>query len=67
MAADILLRQKPSQESFESLFQIMASQDTKELNTLLLGRIRDLASSDNHIQQVKRIARYYDELFVVIQ
>ncbi|XP_071534399.1 microsomal triglyceride transfer protein large subunit isoform X1 [Panulirus ornatus] len=54
MAADILLRQKPSAESFESFFQIMSSQDTKELNTLLLGRIIDLADSDKHLQQMLR-------------
>ena len=52
MAADILLRHRPSEQLLEDMFSGMAFQDTKELNTLLLGRIRDLASSDPHIERV---------------
>lgn len=52
MAADILLQNKPSEEFVRSLLEIMSSQSTKELNTLLLGRLWDLASTDDHLQKV---------------
>ncbi|XP_042223362.1 microsomal triglyceride transfer protein large subunit-like isoform X3 [Homarus americanus] len=52
MAADIVLRHKPSEEFIRLILRLMALQDTKELNTLLLGRLRDLATTDKYIQQM---------------
>lgn len=52
MAADILLRQRPSEQLFGDMMRILSFQSTKELNTLLLGRIKDLASSDPHIEKL---------------
>nr|XP_045590522.1 microsomal triacylglycerol transfer protein-like [Procambarus clarkii] len=58
MAADILLRHKPSEELLRVILQMMATQDSKELNTLLLGRLRDLSESNKYLQQVlKRILK----------
>lgn len=55
MAADILLQNKPNEELIRSVMEIMSSQSTKELNTLLLGRLRDLASKDDNLLKVRMI------------
>ncbi|XP_068229870.1 microsomal triglyceride transfer protein large subunit isoform X2 [Palaemon carinicauda] len=52
MAVDILLQHHPSDELLEDILSSMSFQDTKELNTVLLGRIRDLANSNPHIEQL---------------
>ncbi|MPC87833.1 Microsomal triglyceride transfer protein large subunit [Portunus trituberculatus] len=52
MAADILLQNKPTEEFVKSLLEIMSSQSARELNTVLLGRLWDLASSDDNLQKV---------------
>lgn len=52
MAVDILLQNKASEELVRSVMDIMSSQSTKELNTLLLGRLRDLASQDDNLLKV---------------
>ena len=52
MAADILLQNKPSEELVISLLEIMSSQSSKELNTVLLGRLWDLASTDEQLMKV---------------
>lgn len=52
MVADILLHNKPSEEFVRSLMEIMTTQSTKELNTLLLGRLRDLASQNDDLLKV---------------
>lgn len=49
---DILLQNKASEELVRSVMDIMSSQSTKELNTLLLGRLRDLASQDDNLLKV---------------
>ena len=52
MAADILLQNNPSEEFIKSLLDVMSSQSARELNTVLLGRLWDLASSDDTLQKV---------------
>ncbi|XP_045138824.1 microsomal triglyceride transfer protein large subunit-like isoform X1 [Portunus trituberculatus] len=52
MAADILLQNKPTEEFVKSLLEIMSSQSARELNTVLLGRLWDLASSDDNLQKI---------------
>ncbi|KAK3869563.1 hypothetical protein Pcinc_025147 [Petrolisthes cinctipes] len=54
MAADILLRHQPGEELVATVLQVMRSQNTKELNTLLLGRLQDLADKDPHTKKVLR-------------
>ncbi|KAK7021851.1 hypothetical protein SK128_009107 [Halocaridina rubra] len=58
MAADILLRHKPSEELFVSMLRTLHTQSTRELNTLLLGRMIDLAESDTHVEKLlKKVIR----------
>lgn len=52
MAADIILQHQPSEEFLKALFHVMTSHETRELNTLLLGRVSDLARKDEHLQKV---------------
>lgn len=52
MAADILLQNQPTEELVRSVLDIMPSQTTKELNTVLLGRLQDLAETDDTLQQI---------------
>lgn len=54
MVADILLQNKPSEEFVRSMMEIMTTQSTKELNTLLLGRLRDLASQNDDLLKILR-------------
>ncbi|KAK8742359.1 hypothetical protein OTU49_001825 [Cherax quadricarinatus] len=52
MAVDILLRHNPSEDLLRVILQMMALQDSKELNTLLLGRLYDLSQSSKYLQQM---------------
>lgn len=52
MAADIILQHQPSEEFLKALFHVMTSHETRELNTLLLGRVSDLARKDEHLQKL---------------
>ncbi|KAG0704324.1 Microsomal triglyceride transfer protein large subunit [Chionoecetes opilio] len=52
MAVDILLQNNPNEEFVRSLLDSLSLQSTKELNTLLLGRLRDLASTDDNLQKI---------------